>query len=126
MSGSGNGNKNRKDSLTSAPASESDSSNTQIAPEQEQQSAPMLRKKKSILISNGNRERKTPRKVFSFNGTIQQSTNNATTTTTGEKSTNQLRTATSLAVPMVSTYILFKVIHNMLLIFPLMCLVYTV
>ena len=58
----------------------------------------MLRKKKSILISNGNRERKTPRKVFSFNGAIQQSTNNAT----GEKSTNQLRTATSLAVPMVS------------------------
>merc|ERR1712087_657722 len=61
----------------------------------------MLRKKKSILISNGNtnRERKSPRRVFTFNG-IQNSTSNPVA---GDKSTKKLRTATSLAVPMEVT-----------------------
>ena len=59
----------------------------------------MLRKKKSILISNGQKTRKTPRRVFTFNG-IKDSP-----TAGDNKSTKQLRSATSLAVPMVSNFL---------------------
>ena len=98
-----------KNSLSSADESaDSDSSQTQIAEseqeqkqEQSEHSTPMLKKKKSILISSINKTRKAPTptlKHFSFNGTIQQNKNE------NEKKGQKLRSTNSLAVPVVRKF----------------------